>query len=235
MGTTANKPPLEWVFGKDGTPPLYALWGIIASLLLLIAVPPSIFQNFYLFRNALILASVVFCIIGMSHDTRGLLFFTGVSAPVVGGILVSLNSESRSSVAVVFVGTAFFFLMVIINFTRKLFADRSVTTELLLVAIVVYLALGMLWSMLFGVLELAAPGSFKFTSSFETTFHINELLYFSLTTLTTLGYGDVTPLAPLAKSLAVLEALVGQVYLTFVVARLVGLHVSAQTEPSGTR
>ena len=53
------------------------------------------------------------------------------------------------------------------------------------------------------------------------------MAYFSVTTLTTLGYGDIAPVAELARSLANLEALIGQVYLTVLVARLVGRHLDS--------
>ena len=52
------------------------------------------------------------------------------------------------------------------------------------------------------------------------------MAYFSLITITTVGYGDITPQSELARSLANLEAIIGQVYLTVLVARLVGSHIS---------
>ena len=52
------------------------------------------------------------------------------------------------------------------------------------------------------------------------------MLYYSFVTLTTLGYGDVVPILPAARSMATLEALMGQLYLVIVVARLVALHIT---------
>ena len=57
-----------------------------------------------------------------------------------------------------------------------------------------------------------------------------HLLYFSFVTLTTLGYGDITPLTPVSGNFAILEATVGQLYLTVLVARLVGMHISQGPE-----
>jgi hypothetical protein len=54
----------------------------------------------------------------------------------------------------------------------------------------------------------------------------SAMFYYSFTTLTTLGYGDVTPLTPPAKSLAVVEAVIGQMYIAVLIARLVGTHIS---------
>jgi voltage-gated potassium channel Kch len=53
-----------------------------------------------------------------------------------------------------------------------------------------------------------------------------RFLYFSYVTMTTLGYGDITPIAPIARSLAMLEALIGQIYLVVMIAWLVGMNVS---------
>jgi hypothetical protein len=60
----------------------------------------------------------------------------------------------------------------------------------------------------------------------------SELLYFSYVTLTTLGFGDITPVHPVARSIAGLEALTGQFYIAIVVARLVALHILHSQERS---
>ena len=56
--------------------------------------------------------------------------------------------------------------------------------------------------------------------------HGAQMVYYSFVTLTTLGYGDIVPIAPSARALATLEAITGQLYLTVLVARLVGLHIT---------
>jgi len=56
--------------------------------------------------------------------------------------------------------------------------------------------------------------------------HYNDLIYYSFVTLTTVGYGDITPANSLTKSLTILEAIIGQLYLTVLVALLVGKYVS---------
>jgi voltage-gated potassium channel len=71
------------------------------------------------------------------------------------------------------------------------------------------------------------PGAFSMTSP---DFPANQLLYFSFITMMTVGYGDIVPLTPIARNLAVLEAFVGQLYLAIFVGRLVGMHLSASKE-----
>lgn len=90
-------------------------------------------------------------------------------------------------------------------------------------AIAVYLLLAVVWAVCFGVIEALIPGSFGFSAAdFETIW--TELLYFSLVTLTTLGYGDITPVSGVAKIWSALEALTGTLYLAVLISRLVSLY-----------
>ena len=63
-----------------------------------------------------------------------------------------------------------------------------------------------------------------------TLLEIGSAMYFSFVTLTTLGYGDITPVNSFARSLAFLEAAMGQIYLTVLIASLVGVHISTSTK-----
>lgn len=120
---------------------------------------------------------------------------------------------------------------------RKLFGHhRSVSRDTLYQAVSVYLLLGMLWSLAYALLELASPGSFSFTDNSETTdARFERFLGFSFTTLTTLGYGNVAPATPRADSLATLQAVVGQIYLAVVIARLVAISVAAESPDAAER
>jgi hypothetical protein len=90
--------------------------------------------------------------------------------------------------------------------------------------------MGYLWGSLYSLIYLLAPGSFHlpmgWTSVREqgiaTDVPMNLMTYFSFTTLTTLGYGDVLPISGLARAAVVLEAVLAHFYLAVLVARLVG-------------
>jgi hypothetical protein len=92
-------------------------------------------------------------------------------------------------------------------------------------AAVVYLLMAIMWTFIFSALETLHPGSFKIPENQDILISRN-FLYYSFVTLTTLGYGDITPVTSLARSLCVLEAVIGQLYLVVQVAWLVGVHVS---------
>lgn len=116
----------------------------------------------------------------------------------------------------------FWFLLVVgtpFAVLRRLVAHQQVTAETLLGAASVYLLIAVAYMFLFLGLDSRDPGSF-FGSLQPTT----SFMYFSLVTMTTLGYGDLSPATDAARALAVALAVVGQIYLVFIVARMVGLY-----------
>lgn len=103
--------------------------------------------------------------------------------------------------------------------------SREITAEILAASICVYLLLGLTWATLYYIVESFYPGSFVDTDG--TSLQDGpDFLFFSYVTLTTVGYGNIEAITNQARSLASLEALTGQLYLTIMVARLVGLHIS---------
>jgi hypothetical protein len=121
--------------------------------------------------------------------------------------------------------SACFFIFIILLMLDYIFRQIEVTRETLFAAIVVYLLLGLMWSVIFRFVETLQPGSFHLPHEQTSGFH-SIFLYYSFVTLTTLGYGDISPISPLARSLAILEAITGQMYVAVLIARLMGTHIS---------
>lgn len=103
---------------------------------------------------------------------------------------------------------------------RRIFTHRVVTTETVLGAVCVYLLFGFSFAFLFMAVGLVSATPF-FAGQAQPT--ANDYLFFSYTTLTTVGYGNLVPAGSVGQSFAMLEALFGQIYLVIVVARLVSL------------
>ncbi len=118
----------------------------------------------------------------------------------------------------------FFFFYLIVLLSRMVIASDEITSNTLYGAVCLYLLLGILWATLYGFINEAFPGAI-FSGMLPDAYHhhkeINEFLYFSYTTLTTLGYGDITSVTPVGRIIAVFEAMTGQLFLAFLVARLI--------------
>jgi hypothetical protein len=94
-----------------------------------------------------------------------------------------------------------------------------------------YLLIGYTWTFAYQLVVQRAPGAIHFEAGVADTpsREPNHLIYFSFTTLTTVGYGDVRPILPVVRSLAVAKALVGQLYLAILIASLVGMALQARS------
>lgn len=92
----------------------------------------------------------------------------------------------------------------------------------------IYLLSGSLWGIIYFLLNVITPTAFAGIQAEGWSEQLNEFTYHSFVTLTTLGYGDVTPVEPVARTLCYLEAALGQMYLTVLVAALVGLHIATR-------
>jgi hypothetical protein len=118
-----------------------------------------------------------------------------------------------------------FFVFIIIKILAFIFRQDEVSSDLIVGAAVVYLLMAETWAAVYQILETLSPGSFAMPDGqLQNSLQLFE--YYSLVTITTLGYGDVTPLTSVASSLSTLEAVIGQLYLVITVAFLVGVHVS---------
>ena len=124
-----------------------------------------------------------------------------------------------------------FFGFVALTELRAVLRQRTVTRETISMSISVYLLFGLTWGFFYIVLFEFQPNAFSFggapiLSELQIT---PVLIYFSLTTIATVGYGDITPLSLQARYAAVAEGIAGQFYLAILVARLVGIQMSQST------
>jgi ion channel len=125
-----------------------------------------------------------------------------------------------------------FILFVIFSQLRSVLTQREVRGETICMATSIYLLLGFSWALLYGIMYQLHPDSFaglalaKSGQSLKLAQVFPVLGYFSLTTLSTIGFGDITPLTLQARYVAAAEGITGQFYLAILVARLVGLQMS---------
>ena len=153
----------------------------------------------------------------------------GVGIPAVLMIWIGLRLESEPIIVASQLLAAAFFAVTAVGLARRAMAPGRVGMARILASLCAYLMIGLVWAEVYAAMAVLSPGSFNAPrewSTMEGGELLSTAVYFSYVTLTTLGYGDVTPASEAARSLAVTEAVVGQLYLTVMVARLVGLYVA---------
>ncbi len=121
------------------------------------------------------------------------------------------------------------FAFAVISILKYIFTEQVVTRQTISAAVVIYLLLALMWTFIYRLIENLYPGSFAVAHD-KLQDAPNIYLYFSLVTITTLGYGDISPTGGQAVSMAVLEAVTGQIYLVVVVAWFVGMYVSKKSK-----
>ena len=193
----------------------------IVLLLILSAVLQGVNYGYYVLN---ISSNIVFLLgvyaIGKNKRTIILLLILGLP-------WVFSDWFFTSSTQSIFASILYFFVVTSILLSHILKA-KDVTPDTLYGAVCVYLLLGLLWMTLYGCIEYFYPGAVFVSDNLMDPAHIstNELIYYSYTTLSTLGYGDITSTTPLGRVLSVLEAIAGQLFIAVLIARLVSLYTA---------
>jgi hypothetical protein len=211
---------------------------LLASLLIIFALTPFVAGSTVM-RWVLSLATVGMMASALLASWKGRKTFIILALFGVTSIVFTAIGETIGGSFVYAAGDAVKggFMLVV---TGVIFADvlrsKQVTMNTVFGSCCVYLLLSLTWSAAYAILETVQPGSFNIAlaSAGETgdalpTFDV-QLVYFSLITLTTVGFGDITPVTPQARILAALEGLIGQLFLAIIVARLVALEIASRIQ-----
>jgi voltage-gated potassium channel len=207
---------------------------LLASLLLAVGQP--LMSGWYeergsfdVFFSLLILA--VLLLVFEEKEHRRVAVSLGLAAFV--GVWASHGLDglaSRVFLIAAHLAAVCFFAFALYGILRVIFV-RQVSGDAIFAAICGYILLGIIWTLLYSAVETAFPASFRLPAADSTEGVAvrpvrGALGYFSFITLATVGYGDVTPATPLARTLAWMEAITGQFYLAILVAGLVGFKVT---------
>jgi len=167
---------------------------------------------------ALVLAAAIYTV---STSWHGFVFAIILGVPAILSTMLPLPEGTD---LLKFAIRIAFFLYIEAHYLHYLVKPGRVDLERLAAAACCYMLLGLVFSTMYQMLLLFDPSAF---SGIATGTHdAGDLLHFSYVTLTTVGYGDITPRHPFARSLAALEAMCGTFYISILVARLVSLYGS---------
>ena len=173
-----------------------------------------------LILSVLMFVPVVLSTIRLSHEKKWMRpAIVLMGATLIFGV-TSLLLPTRPLLAIKWILLAAFFGLAVLGLFSYLRSARSITRAHLYTAISIYLLLGMLWFAIYCAVDVISPGSFSIGNNVATD-RQSELLYFSLVTITTVGYGDVVARQEEARMLAALEGMAGVLYIAITVATLV--------------
>lgn len=177
---------------------------------------------------------LVSCLRAISRSRRFFYFMLllTITNVILSGSEIVIQDESQSFLMIVLGFKVFYFLLVFLSIMRFVLNSGEVTGDKICGAISAYFLMGVIWSLLYTMFYHLDPACFEVPETWLSTATINSYwaIYFSFTTLTTLGYGDITPQTPLTQSYAIMEAAIGQVFLAVIVARLIALHITHERE-----
>jgi Ion channel len=204
---------------------------LLAMLLAMLAVVPFLegFIGLRILFNVFLSVVLVSAVYALSQKIRHLMIAVVLAIPMLISIWFDYFVRSDAIFLIGRICGVMFIAFTIYHILRHIFRELEVTRDTIAGATAVYLLFAIMWSFLYAVLERLQPGSFA-VSVAETIGERNVFIYFSFVTITTLGYGDITPLTSLAGSMAILEAVVGQLYLVVLVSWLVGMYVSQRSK-----
>lgn len=214
-----DNPGLAWLF--------FALIGFFLTFPLLAASTAGTFV-----LDLLFFAVLIFSAYAVSRKRKVLIISIALAVPTTA---FWVGARVNDSTLLTFVGLAFsalFFIYIVIVLLREVVDSDEVDADTIYGAMSAYLLIGITWSFFYAMVDLLVPDAFTFgplaaqAELGPTLGDLRFLVYYSLVTLSTLGYGDITPLAPMARTLASLEAVVGQLYIAVLVAQLVGTHIA---------
>lgn len=207
---------------------------LLASVLLTVAQPltSGLFGDrgsFDVFFSLLI-AAVLLMVFEHRERRRIATWLAGAAFLSVWASHLPGGSAVRILVVAAYLLAASFFSFALYGIVRAVFVKQA-SGGAIFGAVCGYLLLGIIWSLLYSALEAVSPGAFRMPAPADAEVLLprpdrGALGYFSFVTLATVGYGDITPVTPLARTLAWLEAISGQFYLAILLAGLVGFKVT---------
>jgi hypothetical protein len=157
-----------------------------------------------------------------------------LATPAIAGRWINHFQPRLVPPAVFLVAGLVLVAFVVMNLLRFILRAPSVNVEVLCASISAYLMLGLIWTMAYWLVAQVTPNAFAFNTATGTRESMSgfNAFYFSFITLSTVGYGDITPVSRIARWLAATEAMTGLLYVTVLIARLVSLYSTPKSHDS---
>ncbi len=175
------------------------------------------------------ITAILFISVLAMDKARKTLFVIAVAGITLSWLAALLRMEILEPVSTLI--NILFFTFIVISLIVQIAKTKMATVRVILESINGYLLLGFVFSLIVTISMFFRPGSFSFShevpEAAAKVSHFGDYLYYSFVNFTTLGYGDILPLVPFAKSLAILMSVSGQIYVAVIIAMLVGKYIGA--------
>ena len=186
-----------------------------------------------LFSNLMVATALVAALVETVRSRHNAVWALVLGIPaILARVVAAFRPDTTAQNTTVLTLSMMFFVFLIWNLLHDLYAGERSTGERIFGALCAYIFIGLLFALIFAHLEYRDPGSFYVSNELLAervageSAQLQVFTYFSFVTMTTLGYGDITPVAEHARTLAWLEALLGQLFLAVMVAGFVAQHIS---------
>jgi hypothetical protein len=220
---------------SDETALRRSTWLLAALAAYLLAAPAleETDSGVWLVRS-LFTALLVSTVWAFGGKRRSMIVVTVLAVPSLVFSFLVTGPESRLATIAAVGAAAAFIGYSSLTILQGVLRARVVNRHVIEASVAVYGLLGLLWACLFTIVAIVKPGALGGTAVEQALAgadaaslgRFSDFVYYSFTTLTTLGYGDIAPVDGFARMLAILEAIVGQIYIAVIIARLVGVHVA---------
>ncbi len=182
----------------------------------------------------LVAGFLIFALYQITRRSTDLVIGLALGIPAVAsGIFNAATPDTPAINAIPTILGAAFLGFLVWRILKDVFFGHRITSEQIFGSVCAYLLIGLLFSSVYGFLFLVNPDAFAFSDSLASYLAIEHedqnfgiFTYFSFVTMTSLGYGDIAPISEMARTLAWVQAVLGQLYLAITVAALVGIHIS---------
>ncbi len=212
---------------------------LLAVLLLTIVTYPFLETSVtgYLLLALGFSAVLVVAVYAVSHNKQQLATGLLIGIPAVIANWLRYVFPEPAFILANHVLAVLFYAFIVWSLLRNVLTTRKVTSDVLYGAVAVYFLIAIGWAWVFSLLEFLVPGSFMNVVGLRADLPVvwSDLAYFSFTTFTSVGFGDVLPVTNQARSFAILEVICGVLYITVLIGRLVGLYRSEVAEETAEK
>ncbi len=208
---------------------------LLATIIVLLVTQPMF--SGHAFAQNIATAAISLVLLAALYAFRSTRYYFATAlilfVPSIGSRVILFFTMNPAIEAVGAIASCLFLAVTVMALVSRLFIVKSVSLDTISASICAYLLMGVAFAYGFAVIELRDPGAFSTALFQKPVGHVAPLIaslhsfiYYSFVCLTTTGFGDISPVSEAARSLSVMEAVFGQLYMAILIARLVGLQVA---------